>query len=61
MRAVEVAVSAQHPSVMVDQICDQPGLMTFIKANWTVMRTLFWTVISCCRHRYASFETPFGH
>ena len=61
MRVVEVAVSAERPSVMVNQKCDQSGLMTFIKANWTVVRPLFWTAISCCRHRYAGFETPFGH
>lgn len=60
-RVVEVAVSAKRPPVVINQKCDQAGFMTFIKADGTGVRPLFWTAIHCCRHRYASFETPFGH
>ena len=57
MRVVEVAVSAKRPSVMVNQKCDQSGLMAFVKAHWTGLRRLFWTGLSCCRHRYARIES----
>ena len=55
---VEVAVSAERPAVVLDEGRDQTGFVVFVKPYWTGMRCLFWTRISCCRHRYARFETP---
>ena len=55
---VEVAVVAQGPPVVVDQVRDQMGFVAFVKADWTGVRRQFWTALSCCRHRYARFETP---
>ena len=57
MRVVKVAVRAKRPAVMVNQKCDQSGFMAFVKAHWTGVRRLFWTGLSCCRHRYARIET----
>ena len=55
---VEVAVGAERPAVVLDQGRDQTGFVVFIKPHWTGVRRLFWTGITCCRHRYAGFETP---
>ena len=55
---VEVAVGAQGPPVVVDQERDERGFVPFVKPYWTGVRRLFWTGITCDRHRYASFETP---
>ena len=54
----EVAVSAQGPPVVINEEGDQRGFMAIVKPYWTRLRSLFWTGINCCKHRYASFETP---
>ena len=57
-RVVEVAVSAERPAVVIDQGGDQACFVVLVKPDWTGVRRLFWTALFCCRHRYASFETP---
>ena len=56
-RVVEVAVSAKCPAVVLDQGRDQAGFVMLVKSDWTGLRLLFWTGLSCCRHRYARFAT----
>ena len=54
---VEIAVGAQRPAVVLDEGRDQTGFMVLVKPHWTGVRRLFWTGLSCCRHRYARIET----
>ena len=54
---VEVAVSAERPAVVLDKRRDQTGFVMFVKSDWTGLRRLFWTGLSCCRHRYARIES----
>ena len=56
-RVVEIAVSAKRPAVVLDQGRDQAGFVMLVKSDWTGLRLLFWTGLSCCRHRYARIET----
>ena len=57
IRVVEVAVSAERPPVVLDERRDQTGFMVLVKSDWTGVRRLFWTGITCCRHRYARIES----